>query len=82
MLADPAVKSQGNLRSLITSDADELSRQLQAHQQRTFPQTASKRIRQFSSAEAAEFIGIHQRYLRQIVAEGYGPEPSANGRRT
>ncbi len=82
MLADPAVKSQGNLRSLITSDADELSRQLQAHQQRTFPPTARKSIRQFSSAEAAEFIGIHQGYLRQIVAEGYGPEPSANGRRT
>lgn len=71
-----------SLRSLISSDADELMRQLQAHQLRTFPPTARKNIRSFSSAEAAEFIGIHQGYLRQLVAEGHGPQPSANGRRT
>lgn len=69
----------GNLRSLITSDADELMRQLQAHQQRTFPPENGIRLH---IAEAADFIGIHQGYLRQIVAEGHGPEPSANGRRT
>jgi chromosome partitioning protein len=72
----------GNLRSLIEADADELARQLQAHQFRTFPPSARKTIRQFSSAEAADLIGIHQGYLRQIVAEGHGPEPQPNGRRT
>lgn len=70
-----------SLRSLISSDAAELARQLQAHQQRTFPPTAQKTIRHFTPAEAAELIGIHQGYLRQIVAEGHGPEPLANGRR-
>ena len=82
MLNQAATDQSGNLRSLITSDAAELMRQLQAHQQRTFPPTARKSIRHFSSAEAADFIGIHQGYLRQIVAEGHGPEPSSNGRRT
>ena len=51
------------------------------NQQRTFPPTAQKNIRQFTPAEAADFIGIHQGYLRQIVADGHGPEPLANGRR-
>ncbi|HTO34347.1 MAG TPA: plasmid partitioning protein RepA [Pararhizobium sp.] len=82
MLSNVTQPSSGNLRSLISSDADELMRQLQAHQQRTYPPTARKTIRQFSPAEAADFIGIHQGYLRQIVAEGRGPQPNANGRRT
>ena len=70
-----------SLRAIIASDAAELARQLQAHQLRTFPPTAQKSMRQFSPAEAADFIGIHQGYLRQIVAEGQGPEPQPNGRR-
>ncbi|MBW9064808.1 plasmid partitioning protein RepA [Rhizobium herbae] len=81
MLNTASNQRSSNLRSLISSDADELTRQLQAHQQRTFPPTALKTIRQFTPAEAADFIGIHQGYLRQIVADGHGPEPLANGRR-
>lgn len=81
MLNTASNPKSSNLRSLISSDADELTRQLQAHQQRTFPPTALKTIRQFTPAEAADFIGIHQGYLRQIVADGHGPEPLANGRR-
>lgn len=73
--------SNENLRAMIASDAAELARQLQAHQLRTFPPTAQKSIRLFSPGEAADFIGIHEGYLRQIVADGHGPEPQANGRR-
>ncbi|MCY1740940.1 plasmid partitioning protein RepA [Ensifer sp. SL37] len=73
--------STNSLRSLITADAEELGRQLRAHQQRTFPPSARKSIRLFTPAEAADFIGIHQGYLRQIIAEGYGPAPLPNGRR-
>jgi chromosome partitioning protein len=69
------------LRSQIMADASELSRQLQAHQLRTFPPTSQKSIRLFTPAEAADFIGIHEGYLRQIVAEGHGPAPLPNGRR-
>ena len=69
------------LRSQIMADANELSRQLHAHQLRTFPPTSQKTIRLFTPAEAADFIGIHEGYLRQIVAEGHGPQPLPNGRR-
>ncbi|MHA6643728.1 plasmid partitioning protein RepA [Mesorhizobium sp. A623] len=69
------------LRSQIMADASELSRQLQAHQLRTFPPTAQKTIRLFTPSEAADFIGIHEGYLRQIVADGHGPQPLPNGRR-
>jgi chromosome partitioning protein len=69
------------LRAQIMADASELSRQLQAHQLRTFPPTSQKTIRLFAPGEAADFIGIHEGYLRQIVAEGHGPQPRANGRR-
>ena len=70
-----------SLRQLIATDAAELSRQLQAHQARTFPPTSQKGMRLFTPGEAADFIGIHEGYLRQIVAEGHGPQPQANGRR-
>ena len=70
-----------NLRELIAADAEELSRQLQAHQLRVFPPAAQKGIRLFSPGEAADFIGIHEGYLRQIAADGHGPQPQSNGRR-
>lgn len=73
--------TSNGLQSLIAADAAELSRQLQAHQIRTFPPTAQKTIRLFSPSEAAEFIGITDGYLRQIVADGHGPAPQPNGRR-
>lgn len=76
-----ALPTSKGLQSLIASDAAELSRQLQAHQMRTFPPTAKKTIRLFSSSETADFIGIAEGYLRQLAAEGHGPQPQANGRR-
>lgn len=81
MLQKANTESTENLRRLIASDADELSRQLQAHQLRIFPPAAQKSIRLFTPGEAAELIGIHEGYLRQIAAEGHGPQPQPNGRR-
>ena len=78
---DAGREARGGLRQLIAADAAELSRQLQAHQLRTFPPAAQKGMRLFSPSEAADFIGIHEGYLRQIVADGHGPQPQANGRR-
>jgi chromosome partitioning protein len=71
----------GDLRSLINADASELSARLQAQQLRDFPPQAQKTIRRFGPSEAAKFIGIHDGYLRQIVAEGKGPQPQSNNRR-
>ena len=80
--ANPQTDSLGDLRSLINADAVELSRRLRAQQVRDFPPAAEKTIRNFSPGEAARFIGIHEGYLRQLVSEGKGPPPLANGRRT
>ncbi len=76
------IREANDLRGLINADAAELSARLHAHQLRTFPPSADKSIRRLSPAEAAKFIGIHEGYLRQLVADGKGPPPSANGRRT
>lgn len=74
-------ESLEHLPSMLAGDATELAHQLQLHQQKIFPPTSQKSIRQFSPAEAANFIGIGEGYLRQIAAEGHGPEPMENGRR-
>lgn len=70
-----------HLPTVVAADAEELARQLQAHQLRIFPPASQKMMRLFSPAEAAAFIGIGEGYLRQVAAEGAGPEPQANGRR-
>ena len=71
-----------DLRSLINSDATELSARLRAQQLRDFPPAADKTIRRFSSAEAAKFIGITDGYLRQLISEGKGPLAPASARRS
>ena len=78
----PQERLLGDLRALINSDAAELSARLRAQQLRDFPPTAQKTIRRFSPSEAAKFIGIHEGYLRQLVAEGKGPAVQPNNRRT
>ena len=76
---DPAA----DLRSLINSDAAELSLRLRAHQLKSFPPAAEKTIRRLSPSEASKFIGIHEGYLRQLIAEGRAPFPAhPTGRRT
>lgn len=77
----PAVDDQEHLPSILAADAQELSHQLQLHQARIFPPSSQKSIRSFQPAEAASFIGIGEGYLRQVAADGSGPEPLPNGRR-
>jgi chromosome partitioning protein len=72
---------QEHLPSLLAADAQELSYQLQLHQQKIFQPLMQKTIRAFTPAEASAFIGIGEGYLRQVAAEGHGPEPLSNGRR-
>ncbi|MEK4031800.1 plasmid partitioning protein RepA [Methylocystis sp. IM3] len=71
-----------DLRTLINADAADLSMRLRAQQMRDFPPAAQKTLRRFSPSEAARFIGIHEGYLRQLVAEGKGPPIQPNNRRT
>lgn len=72
----------GQLRELVQRHGAALSAQLRAHHVSIFPPEAEKTIRRFSPAEAARLIGIAEGYLRQVAAEGGGPAPSGNGRRT
>ena len=72
---------QEHLPSLLAADAQELSYQLQLHQQKIFQPLSQKTIRAFTPAEASAFIGIGEGYLRQVAADGHGPEPLSNGRR-
>ena len=80
--AMPQDETLRDLRALINSDAAELSARLRAQQLRDFPPAAEKTLRRFTPAEAARFLGIAEGYLRQLVSEGKGPPPLANGRRT
>lgn len=74
--------SAGDLCLMIDQDAIELSTRLREHQLRSFPPSAKKTIRRFSPADAAKFLGVHDSYLRQLAADGRGPPPQQNGRRT
>lgn len=73
------------IHDLIAADARELSAKLQAHRLKLFPPKARKKLRPFSSGEAAKLIGVNDGYLRQLSLEGKGPQPettSPSGRRS
>ncbi len=77
------VAAKAELQSLVRRHGAELASQLRAHHRNTFPPEAEKTIRQFSPAEASKLIGIHEGYLRQVVAEGGSIAPDIkNGRRS
>lgn len=79
MIAAPA----DPMDRLIASDAEALSSQLQALRAKLFPPEARKRLRRFTSGEAAKLIGVTDSYLRHLALDGEGPEPekTAAGRR-
>jgi chromosome partitioning protein len=82
---DPVVAPiEENNRAQISLDAELLATELQKHTQRIFPPVAQKAIRRFSSAETANFLGIHEGYLRQLAVDGKAPLPEVqpNGKRT
>ncbi|MEX8139974.1 plasmid partitioning protein RepA [Acinetobacter baumannii] len=49
-----------------------------------FPPNALKGLRQFSSAEVADFLGVTQNHIKKLHLEGKGPSPtvSQSGRRS
>ncbi len=68
---------------LIAADAAALSAELQRLRSRLFPPSSDKKLRRFTSGEAARLIGVSDSYLRQLSLEGSGPQPEtgAGGRR-
>jgi chromosome partitioning protein len=72
---DAAGDAQTSLDRMIAQDAEVLSSQLASIRQRLFPPTAQKRLRRFSSGEAAALIGISDIYLRHFSLAGEAPAP-------
>lgn len=68
----------------ISSHARLLSDQLLALRERLFSPESLKRLRTFTSGEAARLIGVSDGYLRQLSIDGFGPAPdvSVSGRRS
>lgn len=59
------------------ADAALLSDQLSGVWQRLFSPAIRRRLRTFSSGEAARLIGVSDGYLRQLSLSGDGPQPSS-----
>jgi chromosome partitioning protein len=82
-MASPAYKTEDeseagaerSLTRLIEADAQILSAQLQQLRSRAFPPTAEKRLRSFTSGEAAKLVGVSDGYLRHLSLAGEGPQP-------
>ena len=69
---------------LVARHAQVLSSRLQTHREQLYPPDAQKKMRRFSSGEAARLLGVNDGYLRKINLEGRGPQPEigSNGRRS
>ena len=68
----------------ISAHARLLSKQMQALSESLFAPDSRKRLRSFTSGEAAKLLSVSDGYLRQLSLDGIGPLPdiSANGRRS
>ena len=67
----------------ILADAEALSRQLVTMRDRLYSPDRTKRLRRFTSGEAAALVGVSDSYLRQLSLAGGGPAPTVGpgGRR-
>ena len=76
-------KKLRSLTRLIETDARVLGTQLLELRARAFPPSAEKKLRRFSSGEAAKLIGVTDAYVRHLSLSGDAPEAekSARGRR-
>jgi chromosome partitioning protein len=60
-----------------------MEEELAKHFHRIFPPDARKTMRSFQPTEVAQLLGVHDAYLRQLVAEGkVVPDLAPSGRRT
>ena len=81
--APKGVAARDRIDRLVGSHAEKLSERLQAHRAQLFPPNARKKLRRFTSGEAAELLGVKDAYLRKLHLEGKGPSPEirTGGRR-
>ncbi|WP_319566916.1 plasmid partitioning protein RepA [Cohaesibacter marisflavi] len=69
--------------NLILGHGEDISARLDMLRTQTFPPNAQKTLRQFTLAEAAQFIGVSTSYIRRAHNEGKVKEPTvtSGGRR-
>lgn len=67
----------------ILQQSSEISRRLDLLRIENFPPDAQKPLRRFSLAEAADFVGVSQSYVKKLHLQGKGVEPfvTPTGRR-
>lgn len=70
--------------STILQQSSEISRRLDLLRMENFPPDAQKTLRRFSLAEAADFVGVSQSYIKKLHLQGKGVEPfvTPTGRRS
>ena len=70
-----SVRKQDRIDVLVGAHAEKLSERLQAHRAQLFPPDATRRLRKFTSGEAADLLGVKDAYLRRLHLDGKGPSP-------
>ena len=79
----PIQNQDASFAEIILQQSSEISRRLDLLRLENFPPDAQKPLRRFSLAEAAEFVGVSQSYIKKLHLQGKGAEPfvTPTGRR-
>ncbi|CAN7704874.1 plasmid partitioning protein RepA (plasmid) [Aminobacter sp. NyZ550] len=79
----PDSKPEASFADTILQQSNEISRRLDMLRIENFPPDAQKKLRRFSLAEVADFVGVSQSYLKKLHLQGKGVEPQVtpSGRR-
>lgn len=79
----PIRRQDESFADIILEQGGEISRRLDLLRVESFPPNAEKPLRHFSLAEAADFVGVSQSYIKKLHLQGKGVEPfvTPTGRR-
>ncbi len=79
----PDSKPEASFADTILQQSSEISRRLDMLRIENFPPDAQKKLRRFSLAEVADFVGVSPSYLKKLHLQGKGVEPQVTptGRR-
>lgn len=64
-----------DLNAVVRAHSEWLGAQLHAQRESLFPPDASKKMRRFTSGEAATLLSVNDSYLRKLHLDGKGPSP-------
>lgn len=79
----PNQRQDASFADTILEQGGEISRRLDLLRVENFPPNAEKPLRHFSLAEAADFVGVSQSYIKKLHLQGKGGDPlvTPTGRR-